>query len=52
MFTILLIASITGLLFNATQIVLTPVENEHLSLYVCICLKSKRNTDVTALTII
>ena len=36
------IASITGLLFCTTQKVLTPIKNLHLSLYVCICLKSKR----------
>ena len=42
-------ASITGLLFCTTQKVLTPVKNLHFSLYVYICLKSKRKTDVIVL---
>ena len=48
----LLVTSITGLVFNTTQKMLTSVENRHLSLHVYICLKRKGNIDVTALTII
>ena len=44
-----LIASITVLLFCATQKVLMPVKNLHLSLYICICLKNKQKNDVIVL---
>ena len=43
------IASITFLCFCTTQGVITPLGNLHLSLYVCICLKIKRITDVIVL---